>query len=230
MQTAGQPRPVTGRWMLTAFAIALVIGGVSLTLRGSGEDGTLLGLKLTARWSYLWFWWAYTAGAWATLLGPRLRTLAMHSRDFGLAFAAAHLVHVALVVWIYQVAEHLPGARTLEFFGVAVLFTYLLALLSFRRFAGWLTPRAVSVIRTVGVEYIALAFLVDFIGPPFAHTLKYAVSYGLFLALIVLGYGVRIGALLRRHAHSRPAWEPRCFDIQPAATTGVFCDASQHRL
>lgn len=204
MQAEGLPRPVTGPWMLTAFAVALLIAGVSLTLRGYGEEGTVLGLKLTARWSYLWFWCAYTAGAWAALLGPRLRPVAMRARDFGLAFAAAHLPHVALVVWLYQIAAHPPGAGTLEFFGVAVLFTYLLALLSFRRLAAWLAPRAVSVIRTVGVEYIALAFLVDFVGPPFAPTLRYALSYGAFLALIALGYAVRIIALTRRLAH-RPA-------------------------
>lgn len=205
MQAERPVRSVTGPWMLTAFAAALVVAVVSLALRGYGEEGTVLGLKLTARWSYLWFWSAYTAGAWATVLGPRLRPVAMRSRDFGLAFAAAHLIHVALVVWLYQVAAHPPGAHTLEFFGVAVFFTYLLALLSFRRLAGWLTPRAVSVIRTVGVEYIALAFLVDFVGPPFALTVKYAVSYGLFLALIVIGYAVRITALVRRHAETRLA-------------------------
>src|SRR5215472_3322448 len=143
MQAEGRARSVTGPWMLTAFAVALVIAVASLTLRGSGEEGTLLGLRLTARWSYLWFWSAYTAAAWATVLGPRLRPVAMHARDFGLAFAAAHLVHVGLVVWLYQIAEHPPGRGTLEFFGVAVFFTYLLALLSFRRFAGWLSPRAV---------------------------------------------------------------------------------------
>ena len=197
-------RSVTGPWMLTAFAVALVIAGVSLTLRGFGEVGALLGLRLTARWSYLWFWCAYTASAWATVLGPHLRPLAMRSRDFGLAFAAAHLVHVGLVAWLYQVAADPPGRGTLVFFGIAVIFTYLLALLSFRRFTAWLPPRALSVIRTVGVEYIALAFLVDFLTPPFALTLKYAAFYGLFLALIVLGYAVRIIALIRRYAASRP--------------------------
>ena len=197
-------RTDTGPWMLTAFAVALVIAGASLTLRGFGEEGTVLGLRLTARWSYLWFWCAYTATAWATVLGPRLRPLAMRSRDFGLAFAAAHLVHVGLVAWLYQIAKDPPGRGSLVFFGIAVFFTYLLALLSFRRFAAWLSPGAVSVIRTVGVEYIALAFLADFVIPPFTPTLKYAASYGLFLALIVLGYAVRIIALIRRYATSSP--------------------------
>jgi hypothetical protein len=205
MHAAGQERSVTGMWMLSAFAVALVIAGMSLALRGSGEEGTVLALKLTARWSYLWFWAAYTVGAWATLLGPRLPVAAARARDFGLAFAAAHLVHVGLVAWLYRIALHPPGAHTLKFFGVAVFFTYLLALLSFRRPAAWLTPRAGSVIRTIGVEYIALAFLVDFAKNPFGLTFLHALSYGPFLALAFLAYALRLAALVRRHAPTAPA-------------------------
>jgi hypothetical protein len=198
MQRAGRERSVTGAWMLSAFAVALAVAGVTLAARGSGEEGTLLALRLTARWSFLWFWAAYTAGAWAALFGPRLRTVAARAREFGLAFAAAHLTHVALVVWLYQIAVRPPGRGTLEFFAVAVLFTYLLALLSFRRFASRLTPRALLVIRTVGVEYILLAFLVDFAKEPFRLTVGYLLSYGAFLALCVLAYVLRVTALVRR--------------------------------
>ena len=203
---AGQKRSVTGVWMLAAFAGALVIAAVSLGLRGSGEDGTVLGLKLTARWSYLWFWGAYTGGAWATLLGPRLLPLAKRARDFGLAFAAAHLIHIGLVVWLYQIAVHPPGRGTLEFFGVAVFFTYLLALLSFRRIAAWLTPGAVVVIRTLGVEYIALAFLVDFAKDPLNLALGHLLSYGTFLAVALLAYALRLAALVRRYTQGSGPW------------------------
>ena len=205
MHAAGPKRSVTGAWVLSAFVVALVVAGVALVLRGRGVEGTLLALKLTARWSYLLFWSAYTVGAWASLLGPRLPVAAARARDFGLAFAAAHLVHVGLVAWLYRIAEHPPGLGTLEFFGVAVFFTYLLALLSFPRTAPWLTPRAVSVIRTVGVEYIALAFLVDFAGHPLRLTIGFALSYGPFLALAFLGYAVRLAALVRRHVHRASA-------------------------
>jgi len=198
MDAAGHGRSRTGAWMLSAPAVALVIAAAALALDGRAEQGTVLGLRLTARWSYLWFWLAYTAGAWTTLLGPRLHTLAMGARDFGLAFAAAHLVHVALVVWLYLIAEHPPGAHTLEFFGVAVFFTYLLALLSFRRPAASVSPRALVAIRTVGVEYIAFAFLVDFARGLFTLTLGHALTYGVFLALGVLAYGLRAAAIVRR--------------------------------
>ncbi len=191
--------------MASAFAVALLIASVTLTLRGANQEGTVQALRLTARWSYLWFWAAYTAGAWATLLGPRLRPVAARAREFGLAFAAAHLVHVGLVVWLYRIAVHPPGGRTLVFFGVAVFFTYLLALLSFRQFASRLAPRAVSVIRTVGVEYIALAFLVDFAKDPLLLTLGHVLGYEVFLALGIVAYPLRIAALVRRRAQRKPA-------------------------
>ena len=191
--------------MLTALAVALLIAGVTLVLTGGAATGTILGLRLTARWSYLWFWPAYTAGAWATLFGARFYAVAARARDFGLGFAAAHLVHVALVVWLYRIAAHPPGAGTLTFFGVAVFFTYLLALLSFRRPAAWLSPRALLIIRTIGVEYIALAFFVDFAKEPPSFTRGYALGYGVFVALGVLGYGLRAAALVRRHRRGAPA-------------------------
>jgi hypothetical protein len=204
MDAAGHGRSRTGAWLLSALAVALVIAAAALALRGGATEGTVLGLRLTARWSYLWFWSAYTAGAWAMLLGARLRGLTGRARDFGLAFAAAHLVHVALVVWLYRIAAHPPGAGTLEFFAVAVLFTYLLALLSFPRPAAWLSPRALTVIRTVGVEYIALAFFVDFAKEPLRPTLGYALSYGVFLALGVLAYALRITTIVRRRLRGAP--------------------------
>lgn len=204
MDAAGDERSSSGAWMLWALAGALVIGGAALALRGGAAEGTVLGLRLTARWSYLWFWLAYTAGAWAALLGPRFHAAAARARDFGLAYAAAHLVHVALVAWLYRIAEHPPGVRTLAFFGVAVFFTYLLALLSFRRPAAWLPPRALTVVRSVGVEYIALAFFVDFARDPFRVSLEHALGYGVFLALGVLGYALRVAAVVRR-LRSAPA-------------------------
>lgn len=204
MQPAGRERSVTWMLMLSAFAVALAIAGVTLAVRAPGVEGTLLALRLTARWSFLWFWAAYTAGAWATLFGPRLQPVAARAREFGLAFAAAHVTHVALVVWLYQIAARPPGRGTLEFFGVAVLFTYLLALLSFRRFASRLSPRAVLIIRTVGIEYILLAFLVDFAKEPPRLTVGYLLSYGAFLSLCILAYLLRVSALLRR-LRSRPA-------------------------
>jgi hypothetical protein len=55
-------------------------------------------LRLTARWSFLLFWMAYTGSAMGALFGPAFEVLARRGREFGLAYAAAHLIHLGLVV------------------------------------------------------------------------------------------------------------------------------------
>jgi hypothetical protein len=57
-----------------------------------------LALELTARWSFLLFWLAYAGNAVAILFGAQLAA----GREFGLAFASAHLVHIGLVVWLFH--------------------------------------------------------------------------------------------------------------------------------
>src|SRR5471032_2018044 len=82
----------SGTWMGAAFAVALAITVTVLALRGTDNKSIRLALELTARWSFLLFWLAYTGGALATLFGWGV--LAGRGRGFGLAFAAAHLVHI----------------------------------------------------------------------------------------------------------------------------------------
>ncbi|HWM62145.1 MAG TPA: hypothetical protein VNN98_08325, partial [Rhizomicrobium sp.] len=96
----------SGIWMGTAFAIALAITVTVLVLRGTDNKSIRLALELTARWSFLLFWLTYAGGALATLFGWAF--LAGRGREFGLAFAAAHLVHIGLVVWLYQISIKAP--------------------------------------------------------------------------------------------------------------------------
>jgi hypothetical protein len=51
---------------------------------------------------------AYAGGAIAELFGPALGPLARRGREFGLAYAAAQLIHVGLVVWLFQITSRLP--------------------------------------------------------------------------------------------------------------------------
>src|ERR1700751_2625498 len=93
-------------WMGAAFGIALAIAVLVLALAGSDNKGIRLSLELTARWSFLLFWLAYAGNAVAVLFGPV--RLAGHGREFGLAFASAHLVHIGLVIWLYQISARAP--------------------------------------------------------------------------------------------------------------------------
>src|SRR5271165_2751667 len=147
-------KPTTTEWMGAAFIVALA---TVVMVRVFAAPGDKLGvaLRATARWSYLWFWLAYAGGALATLFGARFQALAQRGRDFGLAFASAHLVHVGLVAWLLHI-ETKPFPRpALIFFGIAVFWTYLLALLSIRSLSAMLNPTVWRIVRIIGVEYIS---------------------------------------------------------------------------
>ena len=110
------------------------------------------------------FWLAYTGSAMARLFTPRLAGLARHSRDFGLAFASAQVVHVGLVLWLFYLA---PGSNGgMVFFWVGILCTYLLALFSLPRLRDALGPLLWRISCTMAMEYIALVFAFDFIRIP----------------------------------------------------------------
>jgi hypothetical protein len=197
-------RAVTGRhgtaaWIAVAFAVAAILTATGLLAFGAGDEGTRIALRVTARWSYLLFWPAYAGPALAALAGPAFQPLARHARELGLAFAAAHLPHLGLVVWLYSISER-PPVSTLQlgFFGVAAFFTYLLALLSLGSLAATLRPGAWRLLRTVGVEYIALVFLVDFLRNPLGGGRLHIVAYAPFVALGILGVILRATALVRR--------------------------------
>ncbi len=149
---------------------ALLIGVGTLLYFGIGEKGTYTAIRLTARWSYGFFLLAYTGGPLAVVFGPGFQPLARRGRELGLAFAAAHLVHMGLVAWLYHISSTPPIPTSAAiFFGVALGFTYLIALLSIPRLASALPRWLWRTIVIVGMEFIALAFLRDFLRYPFGH-------------------------------------------------------------
>jgi hypothetical protein len=85
--------------LLVALLIALAVyWGPAFDPRTPGKLSRAL--RATARWSFLWFFLASVVGALRTLFGGRFRAMAQHARDFGLAFASAHLAHAGLVAWL----------------------------------------------------------------------------------------------------------------------------------
>ena len=86
--------------MSAGFALAAAIASCVLALHGTKPHALNIALFITARWSFLLFWLAYAGGGLAVLFGPVARPIARRGREFGLSFAAAHLVHVGLVAWL----------------------------------------------------------------------------------------------------------------------------------
>jgi len=166
---------------------------------GASATGKLSrALRATARWSFVWFYLASAGGALKTLFGDRFRSIAQHGRDFGLAFASAHLAHAGLVAWLY-LSYGGPGIGILIFFGIGLFFTYLLALLSIQRLTARLDPTAWRWLRTIGIEYISLNFLYDFARNPFSGGWVQLVAYLPFLVLAISGPLLRVAASLQTY-------------------------------
>ncbi len=197
----GMHKRTTAEWMAASFCVGLAI--VLVIGLGVGSGHKLgMALRATARWSFLLFWLASAGGALATLFGSRFRALAQHGRDFGLSFASAHLVHLGLVVLLYDRVVG-PPRSSLIFFGIAVFWTYLLALLSIGRVAAMVGPRIWRILRTLGVEYISFAFLVDFAKNPFQSGIMHLIAYLPFLTLAVAGPLLRLAAFAKRLNRAR---------------------------
>jgi hypothetical protein len=184
-------------WMAASFCVALASAAVLFAVFGAGRGGTALGLDVTARWAFLLFWPAYAGSAMATLFGPRFAGLARRGRELGLAFAAALLVHVALVLWHYRIATE-PVGKML-FFWAGVACTCALALFSLPQLRAALGPRLWRILCSVSLDYIALVFAADFIQLPLrAGFDKYPPSYLPFAVMLVAGAGLRLAAFARR--------------------------------
>jgi hypothetical protein len=190
--------------MVASFVIAFALAGVVLAIFGAQERGTVLALRVTARWSFVLFWLAYAGGAIARLFGPRLDRLSRRGRELGLAFASAQLIHVALVLWLYYSATGPVGVMTFFWLGIACVYT--LVLFSLPRIRTALGPRFWSMFRTIAIEYIALVFALDFIfGPLQAGVDKYPLSYLPFALLLVSGACMRAAACTASFWPRRPS-------------------------
>jgi hypothetical protein len=183
--------------MAAAFSVGLAIVLIARWVEGPGERVSVA-LRATARWSFLLFWLASAGPALTALFGSRFLPLARRARDFGLAFAAAHLAHLGVVAWIYSTSVVLPLQSSLIFFGIAVFWTYLLAILSWHRLSARLNPRVWRIVRTIGVEYIAFAFWTDFAIQTFAGGIANFFIYLPFVTLAVAGPPLRLAAALKR--------------------------------
>jgi len=202
-------------WMAAAFLTASVLAAGVLAIFGVNARAIAGALRVTARFSVLLFWPAYAGGALATLYGPGFGTLARRRREFGLAFASAHTVHLGLVIWLYRISSTPPvPISSAVIFGIGFFWIFVLVLLSVRAVRQNLPARAWRVLQTIGLEYLAFLFFLDFLQPGRtglceAACRKQPLAYVPFGTLIVLGLALRITALVkgvfRRVAPSLPS-------------------------
>jgi hypothetical protein len=195
-------------WMVAALVVGMVICAAVYAIAAPPQR-LGMALRATARWSFLWFCLATYGGALTTLFGSRFQPLARRGRDFGLAFAAAHLVHIALVAWLLA-RSTVPFPRLqLIIFSLGVFWVYLLALFSLgSRLSGWLGPRWWKIMRTLAVEYIVFAYAFDFGGRMLEGSRANMVFYSLLFAVAVGGPMLRLSASIKRRSKAAIAAEP----------------------
>jgi hypothetical protein len=195
-------------FVASAFLLAAALAAAILGLRGTGPHGVDDALGATARLALLFFLPAYVGGALSTIFGASLLPLAKHGRDLGLAFAAVEAVHLALVARLCMIGAA-PGLSTFVFFGTAAFFVFLLTLLSINAFRQVLHPSLTRAIGRVGMNFIALAFLVDLSRSPFSGYLMHRIYYAPFLLGLMLAIFCRVSAsslkLLRRWPRFSPS-------------------------
>jgi len=185
-------------WIGLAFAANLVLAAIILVARGADAHGTDAALFATGRIAFLWFWPAYVGGALTTLFGATFLPLKQHGREFGLAFAAALLVHLALVGWRCWIGA-VPPVGVFIRFGPAAALTFLLALFSFGNLAAMLGPKGWQLLRTIGMNYILYVFLYDFTQNPLHGGITRLILYLPFIAMAaaaallqLAAWGVRV--------------------------------------
>ncbi len=191
--------------MAVAFAGASLLAAGILLALGHGEHGTDVALQATGRLSFLLFLPAYAGGSISGLCPSIFGDLKRYRRDFGLAFASAHLVHLGLVTWLCLIGAA-PGLPSFVFFGIAVMWTYVLAILSVGRLERAIGHVAGRLIGAVGLNYIAFAFATDFIRLPNGMDVRYLVGYLPFMVLAIAGPVFRLCAIAQWLV---PQWRAR---------------------
>ena len=191
--------PVTAIWISAAFCTALGLAAAALAMFGIGTIGLVRALQVTTRFSFLLFWLAYAGGALKTLFGPAYQNIAWRGRDFGLAFVAAHLVPVGLVAWFYQIAAFpLTSPGLVWFFAAGLAASYALVLLSIERVAHALGHLRWRIMRVTVMEFISLAFLIEFLSHPLGASIQGFLLYVPFATLSILGTFMRLAAWASR--------------------------------
>ena len=194
-------RSIDALWIFSAVCAALTLAASVTIALGAKQRGIDAALAATARLMFLLFWPAYSGGALVALFGAAFQPLKQHAREFGLAFASALLVHLGLVAVLCLIGAA-PDAATFIFFGIGAAWAYVLALFSIPRLRLALGPRNWWLLSNVGMNYVAYAFIVDFLQQPLHGGVKHIIEYLPFAVLSLAGPGLRLVAYMQRVGRS----------------------------
>jgi methionine sulfoxide reductase heme-binding subunit len=187
-------------WSIVGAVAAVLIMVVTMEamMAGAPVAGIRGIIRATARSSFVLFSLAFTASA-ARYFWPNAwtRWQARNRRYLGVSFALSHLVHLLAIFALGRIAPDLLAAGTNAitwiFGGLAYVFIGAMAATSFDSTARLISPRAWSLLHTLGAYYIWLIFANSYLSR--AVSLPEYIPAG---ALVIFILGLRVAARISR--------------------------------
>lgn len=195
--TAERPHGGETAIILVAGAVGLGLAALCLALAGTDQEGTAIGLRATALFSFPFLAGAYAASALAVLWpGGLSEWLLLRRRSLGLAFFAAFAVHLVLIVHLLS----LPPSPPPKVLGLTPGFlTYMvlaaMVLVSFSRVAMTIGPTRARLLLRVGLHWVFAVFTLGLLKGVFIR--HYYAWWLLPLMIAIAVYAVRFMAWQR---------------------------------
>jgi hypothetical protein len=180
-------RRYTPQLLCAGTVVGVVVAAAVLLLHPEGgRPAAVLAARYTARASALWFLLAFSAGPLARLFRTGLTsTLLRERRGLGLAFCAAHLVHLGAIGLVMSYGGTL-GADSL---GGALAYVFVIAMgaSSNDRAVARLGARRWKALHTTGSWFLWLIFVLTYtgdLGTPDALAAHWVLSGLLVIAML----------------------------------------------
>jgi DMSO/TMAO reductase YedYZ heme-binding membrane subunit len=188
---------------ITVFVVvtAVVASLMYAIALDEGTDGTALHtmLRASGRLSTLIFLLVFITRPLHQLIAkPWSRRLLQNRRSIGISFAAAHSVHLSLILWLWQsVPDEVFSMVTIVIGGGGFVLMYLMLITSFDAAAKALGPKAWRRLHKTGLYWIGFIFAYDFFDLPIATILS--PQYLPYSIAILLAVAIRLAAWKNQH-------------------------------
>jgi hypothetical protein len=194
--SAEQMRDRGNAIILAGGAAGLALAALCLALAGTGQQGTVAGLRATAVLAVPFLVGAYAASALAVLWpGELSEWLLRRRRSLWLAFSAVLGVHLALIVRLLSLPpDPPPTVLGLTPGFVTYMVVAAIALTSLARIAKAMGTAHVSLLRRVGEHWVFAVFALALVKGVF---IRHSALYLLPLAMVLAAYAMRFQAWRR---------------------------------
>jgi DMSO/TMAO reductase YedYZ heme-binding membrane subunit len=197
-RSASRPRPPTALFVAGAAIAAGAAAALGLAAGAAPDERWQLAARYTARCSFALFLPVYVASSWNRLWpSAAARAVVRRRRALGLAFAAAHTVHLVALVTYNAVTDQRPDAPTLVVGGGAYLAMFAMAATSNDAAVRRLGPHWRRLHR-VGVHWLWFVFAFSYGGRTFGGQPAFAPLFAAALAAL----GLRVLARRKRRARA----------------------------